>query len=287
MIMTAKYERQLLARARELADLDDINDDTLACLGAARHAGLDPEALAGLVGCAAALGADSIESYSAGAGWSGRHADERHFLGHVASIEDDIEERLHAITRLGQQAAAALDAAREDLQTARGQLAAARRQLAAAHTMPVHERCNGCHARKRAAITAAEVAVTEAEELVRECEIRTGICERITRTADALVKQLRHARARIRAVPADLSETYESVYNLIRRGGRMPHQGRWITGEERQPSASERKKSATGNPLGGLPPDQETEVLEDLARFPGDISREALDRMTELGAPKR
>ncbi len=33
------------------------------------------------------------------------------------------------------------------------------------------------------------------------------------------------------AVPSDLGETYESVYNLIRRGGVMPHQGCWITGE--------------------------------------------------------
>jgi hypothetical protein len=228
--MTAEYERRLLARARELADLHDLKDDTLACLGAARHAGLDPDALAGLVGCAAALGATSIESYRAGIGWSGRHADERHFLGHVAGIEDNIDERLHAIIQLGQQAATALGAARQDLQTARGQFAAARRQLAAAHAMPVHLRCDGCHSRRRAAISAARTAVAEAEEFVRECEIRIGICEDITRAAAALTRQLRHALARIRAVPADLGETYESVYHLIRRGGRMPHEGRWITG---------------------------------------------------------
>jgi hypothetical protein len=78
--MSADHERRLLARARELADLDDLRDDTLACLGAARHAGLDPNALTGLVGCAAALGASGTATYTAGDDWTGTHADERHFL---------------------------------------------------------------------------------------------------------------------------------------------------------------------------------------------------------------
>ena len=47
---------------------------------------------------------------------------------------------------------------------------------------------------------------------------------------DLLTPRLRHALQRIRAVPSDLGETYESVYNLIRRGGRMPYEGRWIEG---------------------------------------------------------
>ena len=101
--MSADYERQLLARARRLTDLSDIKDAALACLGGARHAGLDPDALHGLVGCAAALGATSLETYTAGEGWTGRHSDERHFLGHVASIEDDIEERLGDTARLARR----------------------------------------------------------------------------------------------------------------------------------------------------------------------------------------
>lgn len=39
-----------------------------------------------------------------------------------------------------------------------------------------------------------------------------------------LTRRLRYALARIRDVPSDLGETYESVYNLIRRGG--PHAAR-------------------------------------------------------------
>ena len=214
--MGAEYERQLLARARRLTDLSDIKDAALACLGGARHAGLDPDALHGLVGCAAWLGATSLQTYTAGEGWTGRHSDERHFLGHVASIEDDIEERLGDTARLARQTAAALETARDDLDDARGQLAAAR-------AMPVKDRCDGCHARRAAAIAAAEA-------LIGECETRIEICEDIGHALHVLRRRLERARARIRAVPADLGETYESVYNLLRRGGHMPHEGRWITG---------------------------------------------------------
>ena len=214
--MGAEYERQLLARARRLTDLSDIKDAALACLGGARHAGLDPDALHGLVGCAAWLGATSIETYTAGDGWTGRHADERHFLGHVASIEDDIEERLGDTARLARQAEAALEAARDDLETAR-------RQLAAARAMPTGEPCDGCHARRDAAIAAAEALITD-------CETRIGICEDIGQALTVLRQHLERARARIRAVPADLGETYEAVYRLIRRGGHLPYEGRWIQG---------------------------------------------------------
>ena len=216
--MSAEYEQRLLAQARELTDLSDLADATLQCLGAGRHAGLDPDALTGLVGCAAALGADSTATYSAGDGWTGRHADERAFLTHVADIEDGIEEHLSATARLTREVTAALDTAHEDLE-------AASYQLTAAHTMPTGEPCDGCHGHRDAAITAAE-------ELIDECGIRIGMCEDIGYTLGALAGRLRHALARLRAVPSDLGETYESVYNLIRSGGHMPHEGRWITGEE-------------------------------------------------------
>jgi len=214
--MDTEYERQLLARARRLTDLSDIKDAALACLGGARHAGLDPDALHGLVGCAAWVGATSLQTYTAGDGWTGRHADERHFLGHVASIEDDIDERLGDTARLAREVSAALGIARTDLDDAHDQLTAAR-------AMPVKDRCDGCHARRAAAIAAAGALITE-------CETRIGICEDIERALRVLRQHLERARARIRAVPADLGETYESVYNLIRRGGRLPYEGRWITG---------------------------------------------------------
>lgn len=153
----------------------------------------------------------------------------------MASIEDDLDERVHAAGRLGRQAAAALNVARQDLEDARGELASARRQLAAALAMTTREPCEGCHRGRAAAITAAQEAVRNAEVLVREAEVRTGLCEEAIRTSDALVRKLRYALARIRAVPADLGETYESVYALIRRGGYLPREGRWVTGASPSP----------------------------------------------------
>jgi hypothetical protein len=228
--MSAEYERQLAARARELADLDEIRDGTLTCLGAARHAGLDPDALAGLVGCAAALGASATATYTAGTGWSGTHTDERAFLSHIANIDDDLDERLSALGRLRDETAAALGTARGDLDDARDQLAAARRQLTAAQAMTTRHTCDGCHQNKAAAISAAHAAIGAAEQLIRECQTRIGICEQTIQAAEAAGRRLWHAQARLNAVPHDLGETYESVYQLIRRGGVMPHHGRWITG---------------------------------------------------------
>jgi hypothetical protein len=234
-MMSAEYERRLLARARELADLDEIRDDTLSCLGAARHAGLDPTALAGLVGCAAALGASATATYTAGTGWSGTHADERAFLGHIASTDADIDERLSALGRLRNQATAALATAHSDLDDARDQLAGARRQLAAAQAMTTRHPCDGCHPGKAAAISAAQAAIGAAQQLIRDCQIRIGVCEQTIQAIDAAGRRLWHAQARLNAVPHDLGETYESVYNLIRRGGAMPHHGRWLTGTGTSP----------------------------------------------------
>jgi hypothetical protein len=40
----------------------------------------------------------------------------------------------------------------------------------------------------------------------------------------------------LRQVPHDLGEVYELVYGFIRRGGKMPRPGRWITGETPVPA---------------------------------------------------
>ncbi len=217
MIMSADYERQLLARARELADISDLAETVLAILGGARNAGLDPGALGGLVGAANALGASGISIYAAGTGTSGPHADETQFLSHVSDAEDDIADRLKAAQRLREQVLAALDAALDALEDAR-------RALAAAHAMPTKGKCDGCHNAKAAAIAAAEAAIADAEQRISLCETAIGVL-------DPLIHRLRHALARLRAVPSDLGETYESVYNLIRRGGVMPYEGRWVTGQ--------------------------------------------------------
>ncbi len=143
--MSADYERQLLARVRELADLGELAEEVRNILGGGRRAGLDPDALGGLVGAAAVLGSAGITVYAAGKGPGGRYADEREFLSALADVEDDIAERLKAAGQLHDQAVTALDSALDALDAAR-----------AMHTK---EKCDGCHARKAAAIVDAEARV--------------------------------------------------------------------------------------------------------------------------------
>jgi hypothetical protein len=90
------------------------------------------------------------------------------------------------------------------------------------------------------AVTAALAAALddeadEDEDLGDDSAERAALCEEALGVLAELEQRLRHAIARIQAVPAALGETYESVYNLIRSGGRMPLEGRWLTGEDRLP----------------------------------------------------
>lgn len=213
--MSADGELQLLARAQELADLEEMAATVTDILGGARNAGLDPDALGGLVGAAIALGADSAGVYAAGKG-TGRYADEREFLTDVTDAEDEIAERLGATGNLWNRTVDAIEAATRDLREAR-------RQLAAALAMPTRKPCDGCHAARAAAIDAAREEIADANE-------RIAVCQSALEVLGELITKLRYALARIRAVPSDLGETYESVYTLIRRGGRMPYEGRWIEG---------------------------------------------------------
>src|SRR5690606_62365 len=50
-----------------------------------------------------------------------------------------------------------------------------------------------------------------------------------------LASKLRGARAALNRAPGELGETYQQVYDLLSRGRVMPHQGRFITGEEETP----------------------------------------------------
>ncbi|MFB9248572.1 hypothetical protein ACFFWE_10060 [Sphaerisporangium melleum] len=47
-----------------------------------------------------------------------------------------------------------------------------------------------------------------------------------------LAGRLRAASARLNDTPEQLGETYAAVYDLVARGGQMPRNGRWITGED-------------------------------------------------------
>jgi hypothetical protein len=204
-IMISDSERRLVARAEELDDTSELAETVTAILGGGRAAGLDPDALSGLTGAALALGADSLTVYAAGTrrGRADRFGDEGAFITAVSDAEDDIDEQLRAVAHLRTEVSAAV--------------AAAEAALAAAYAMP--SRTPDEAAARQAAITAA----TE----------RVGNCEYVLDVLDVLTARLCRALARIRAVPEDVGEVYESVYRLLRRGGLMPHEGGWLTGQAR------------------------------------------------------
>lgn len=212
--MTADPERRLLARARALADTEDLAEDVTAVLGGGRAARLDPDALRSLAQCAIVLGAHRLAVYRA-AGLA--HHDDSAFLAAAADADAELAARAAAAARLAQDAAAAADAARADE-------AAARRQLARAERMPTSWPCDGCHGAREAAITAARAAIAEAAD-------RAGYASDAITELAMLAERLRAARAWIRQTPGNLGETYEAVYELLRRGHTMPRDGDFITGE--------------------------------------------------------
>lgn len=211
-------ERQALARAHEADDTGDLAEIVIRLLAGARATRLDPDALTGLTGAALALGGNSRAVYLAGSrDEAARFGDDTEFLAELAEAEDEIAIRLRAVERLATEAAGLLAAAC-------AALAAARRELAAAHGMPLGRPCTGCHPAKAAAIAAAEAHIAEARR-------RIVLCDDALDVLAPLDARLRHALARIRAVPGDLGETYESVYRLLRHGGVMPYDGDWLAGQ--------------------------------------------------------
>jgi hypothetical protein len=236
MIMTG-YEEQLHARAEELDETSDLAGAVAEILAGASGAGLDPRAITGLQTAIRAL--DPAEAapadYQAGSR-TGRHPgsgfrSDAEFLEAVSDAEDQVLDRLHEADRLTERVVAALDSAHEDRERGQDDLRDARQDLAAAYAMPTYRPCEGCHGRKDAAITSAEAAIASAEERIRDATRRIGILEDTAEMLDQLTRRLQTALQALRQVPHDLGETYELIYAFIRRGGRMPHEGRWITGE--------------------------------------------------------
>ena len=70
---------------------------------------------------------------------------------------------------------------------------------------------------------AAQDAIAAAEERIRACEAAADLL-------DPLAERLGRALVRLRAVPEDLGEAYQLVYEFIRRGGKLPVCARWIEG---------------------------------------------------------
>lgn len=232
--MTTSYEQGLLTRARELADAMTELGGTVArlLLGSARTAGLDPAVHAPLTGAALALGADQITVYTAGPQAGHRaHPDDITFLADVADAEDDARELFTAASKLADQVTTALDTARDDLDDA------------------LSSDDEGAAAR------------------AADARARIGVCDRALGLLAEMDRRLRHAIARLQAAPAVLGETYESVYNLIRAGGLMPFDGRWLTGDD---------SPAPGT--AGTPAPRRRTTVRVLAALPGYLARHGWTR---------
>jgi hypothetical protein len=224
-----------------LEETSELAAAVTAILAGAADAGLDPRAIISLRAAIAELDpaggappgyqADDRTTRQPGSGY---HSDAE-FLEAVSDAEDQTLDAVRDVEQTQEQVIAALDAAHDDRDRGQRDLQAARQDLAAAYAMPTKTDCDGCHGRKAAAINAAEAAINEAEERIRDAERRIGICEDTTEILDSLTRRLQAALQALRQVPHDLGEVYELIYAFIRRGGKMPHLGRWIEG---QPSAS-------------------------------------------------
>lgn len=57
-------------------------------------------------------------------------------------------------------------------------------------------------------------------------------CTTALETLEYLARRLNAASRRLNAAPHQLGATYAAVYDLIAQGRQMPHNGRWITGED-------------------------------------------------------
>jgi hypothetical protein len=227
------YELSLLTRARDLAaQALDLGDGiAVSILGGARTAGLDPASYAPLAGAALALGADRVTVYRA----TGRaHPSDTAFLAAVADAEDDARDIFHVADKLADQVTAALHTARDDLDDALDS--------------------DDAGAAARAARARARIQT----------------CERALAVLAELDRRLRHAIARLQAVPAALGETYEPVYDHIRAGGRMPFDGRWLTGDD----------GPAPGPAGPAAPRRLATVTV-LAALPGYLARHGWTRQGE------
>jgi len=235
------YEEQLHTGAEMLEETSELAAAVTAILDGAAGAGLDPRAIISLRAAITELdpAGGAPPGYQAGSRTDRRpgsgYGSDAEFLEAVSDAEDQALDWLRDTGQLQEQVIA-LDVAHDDRDRAQRDLQTARQDLAAAYAMPTKKDCDGRHGRKAAAITAAEAAIAAAEERIRDAERRIGICEDTTEILDSLTRRLQAALQALRQVPHDLGEVYELVYAFIRRGGKMPRPGRWITGETPVPA---------------------------------------------------
>jgi hypothetical protein len=237
----SSYEDTLYSRAELLDETSDLAAEATEVLDGAAATGVDPAAVTSLRAAVRALDpAGGTPSYQEHPGDS-YHSDIE-FLEAIVDAEDQVRERLRDADKLRGEAAEAMDKAQDDLGRSRRDLQNAQMALAAAMALPTKDPCNGCHSAKAAAIMQAEQEVADAEQAIADAERRISTLGGALEILDELTRRLTAAMKALRRVPADLGETYELVAEFIRRGGKLTHDGRFITGEGDMPVGGRRPK---------------------------------------------
>lgn len=190
--MWAEQAEQLAADAYELGT------DAGFLHGAAYLARVDPAAMASLVHAALALGAPPASLMRSARALP----HDLEMLARTADLETCAGEMLKRAEDL-------LGAVSDGLDAASDAAAAATRALAAAKTAP---------------------ETSGAAEILGEARARIADCECALEILADLGPRLTTALACLENVPDDLEETYQVPYGHIRRGGRLPNDGDFLTG---------------------------------------------------------
>jgi hypothetical protein len=240
--MMSGYEESLYSRAEMLAETSDLAAEATEVLDGASGAGVDPAAVTSLRAAVQFLDpAEGAPAYQAERPGDGYHSDVE-FLEAIVDAEDQVRERLRDADKLRGDAGEAMDKAQDDLGRSRRDLQNAQMALAAAMALPTKNPCDGCHPAKAAAIQQAEQEVADAEQAIADASRRISTLGGALEILDELIRRLTAAAQALHRVPHDLGETYELIANFIRDGGKMTHDGRWITGDGDMPVGGRRPK---------------------------------------------
>jgi hypothetical protein len=179
------------------ADAEEAGAAAAVLNSACWAAGVDPAATAGLVGAATTLGAPFSALFPS----TVVTEDDRQMLRYTEDLEADTGEALKHARDMA-------EACEADLEAAQAAAAAAQRALS--------------KARSKDEANAARAALGKAQARIADCECALELLE-------GLKGCLEYALGCLARVPDDLAVTYEAPYDLIRRGGKLPHSGEFLT----------------------------------------------------------
>jgi chromosome segregation ATPase len=195
---THSYERRdsvttsYTARAEHLADTEETGD-TLADIAGRCHAtGLDPDVYRPVIVATITLG----RRPKRGPAW----ANDVELVETVEDVTDEFRAIAAAVNAFNAEVTQALEQAEHNLAAAQRDLRSARDDDEAA---------------------SARAAVAEAQRTIADC------MEALEILADA-GQRLAFVLAKLLAVPDELGDTYAAAYETVRRGHRLPHDGRFI-----------------------------------------------------------